>query len=112
MARGQLYFHNSSLVVALRTSNMEHSGGRDPDATSRVARRHLLAEIYSEDGSIRADFLDRIDRHIEKGDVEALAEAVAPLHESELGDLIETLEADSRRQNSFCCLATGSTSRR
>lgn len=56
------------------------------------------ADIYSEDGSIRADYLDRIDRFIEEEDVEALADAVAPLHESELGDLIETLEAGSRRQ--------------
>ena len=58
----------------------------------------FTAEIYSEDGAIRADYLDRIDAYIDAGDVEALAEAVAPLHESELGDLIETLEADSRRR--------------
>ena len=32
------------------------------------------ADIYSEDGSIRADYLDRIDRFIEEEDVEALAE--------------------------------------
>jgi len=56
------------------------------------------ADIYSEDGSIRADFLDRIDAHVQASDVEALADDVSGLHESELGDLIETLESDSRRR--------------
>ncbi|MFZ2103560.1 MAG: magnesium transporter [Oricola sp.] len=57
----------------------------------------FIAEIYSEDGSIRADFLDRIITSIEAKDVESLAAAVANLHESELGDLIETLDSDDRR---------------
>lgn len=56
------------------------------------------ADIYSEDGSIRADFLDRVDSAIDAEDIEALADAVTPLHESELGDLIETLEPESRRR--------------
>ena len=56
-----------------------------------------VAEIYSDDGSIRADFLDRIVTCIEQGDVESLASAVGNLHESELGDLIETLEGEDRR---------------
>ncbi|MCI5077013.1 magnesium transporter [Oricola sp.] len=53
-------------------------------------------DIYSEDGSIRADFLDHVDSAIDAGDVEVLADAVSHLHESELGDLIETLEAEQR----------------
>ena len=53
--------------------------------------------IYSDDGSVRADFLDRVSDYIETGNVEGLAAAVASLHESELGDLLEALESDARR---------------
>ncbi|WP_421851231.1 magnesium transporter [Oricola sp.] len=54
--------------------------------------------IYSDDGSIRADFLDRVSGQIESGNADGLAAAVENLHASELGDLLEALENDARRQ--------------
>jgi magnesium transporter len=57
----------------------------------------FTADIYSDDGSIRADFLDYVVASIEAGDVETLAYAVSNLHESELGDLIEALDRVDRR---------------
>ena len=56
------------------------------------------AEIYGEDGSIRPDFLDAISAAIEAGDVAALLQSVENLHESELGDLLETLDAGERAE--------------
>ncbi|TCD13256.1 magnesium transporter [Oricola cellulosilytica] len=53
-------------------------------------------DIYSEDGAISADFLDRINAAIENGDADALAATVANLHESELGDVLETFDSDER----------------
>jgi len=58
----------------------------------------FTADIYSDDGSIRADFLDHIISCIASKDVEALAYAVANLHESELGDVIEALDSEDRRE--------------
>jgi magnesium transporter len=63
-----------------------------PESTGEA----FSADIYSEDGSVRADFLDHIVSAIEGEDVETLAFAVSNLHESELGDLIETLDGDQR----------------
>ena len=56
------------------------------------------ADIYGEDGSIRADFLDVISSAIEARDVETLRGSVGHLHESELGDLLETLDAGERAE--------------
>ncbi|WP_306119970.1 MULTISPECIES: magnesium transporter [unclassified Roseitalea] len=56
------------------------------------------AGIYSEDGAIRADFLDQIDTAIRTGSEEALAQAVGPLHASEIGDLLQTLEPAERQE--------------
>ncbi|RDE09789.1 magnesium transporter [Pelagibacterium lacus] len=52
--------------------------------------------IYDEDGRLRPDWLDALRAAIEAGDAEALREQAAPLHESEMGDVIEALSADDR----------------
>jgi magnesium transporter len=54
------------------------------------------SDIYAEDGSIRADFLDRIVDQIDSENIEGLAASVTNLHESEMGDLLETLEREPR----------------
>lgn len=59
--------------------------------------QEATADIYGDDGAIRADFLDRIAAATEGGDVDLLTFAVSNLHESELGDLLETLDAKPRR---------------
>jgi magnesium transporter len=55
------------------------------------------ADIYTEDGAIRADILDRVVAAVEANDREALIEEVAELHESELGDLLESIQAEERQ---------------
>ncbi|MDA4847779.1 magnesium transporter [Hoeflea poritis] len=69
----------------------EHSvhsavGDQTPDRT----------EIYDEDGVIRADYVARIGAAIADRDTLLLKEHVGSLHESELGDLIESLQSEQR----------------
>jgi magnesium transporter len=56
------------------------------------------ADIYGDDGVVRADFLDQVTACLESQQVEQLASAVENLHESELGDLIEALEPGERQE--------------
>ena len=53
-------------------------------------------EIYGEDGSIRQDYLTAIGAAIADRDVLFLREHVVRLHESELGDLLESISAPQR----------------
>ncbi|WP_106404883.1 magnesium transporter [Agrobacterium bohemicum] len=55
-----------------------------------------MADIYSEDGSIRSDFLAMVGASIADRDVLFLRENVARLHESELGDLLESIMPEQR----------------
>jgi magnesium transporter len=50
-------------------------------------------EIYGEDGSIRQEYLAAIGAAVADRDVLFLREQVVPLHESELGDLLEAITA-------------------
>ncbi|MEQ1405710.1 magnesium transporter [Neorhizobium sp. Rsf11] len=54
-------------------------------------------DIYSEDGSIRADFLAMVGAAIADRDVLFLRSHVARLHESELGDLLEAILPEQRQ---------------
>ncbi len=56
------------------------------------------ADIYGDDGVVRADFIDHILAATENNEIETLAFAVENLHESELADLIEALEPDERQE--------------
>lgn len=53
-------------------------------------------EIYGEDGSIRQDFLAAIGAAIADRDILFLREHVVRLHESELGDLLESINVQQR----------------
>ena len=53
-------------------------------------------DIYDEDGSVRSDFLTMVGAAIADRDTLFLRNNVARLHESELGDLIESLQQDQR----------------
>ncbi len=55
-----------------------------------------MADIYSDDGSIRSDFLAMVGASIADRDVLFLRENVARLHESELGDLLESILPEQR----------------
>jgi magnesium transporter len=54
-------------------------------------------DIYSEDGSIRSDFLARVGAAVADRDVLYLRQNVARLHESELGDLLESILPEQRQ---------------
>ncbi len=53
-------------------------------------------DIYSEDGSVRSDFLALVGAAIADRDTLFLRQRAARLHESELGDLIEAIQPEQR----------------
>src|SRR6478609_1177740 len=53
-------------------------------------------DIYDEDGNVRVDFLTGVREAVEAGDTAFLEHNVARLHESEMGHLLESLDADER----------------
>lgn len=59
-------------------------------------RPEIMADIYSDDGSIRSDFLTMVGAAIADRDVLFLRQNVARLHESELGDLLESIQSEQR----------------
>src|SRR4051794_4798243 len=52
--------------------------------------------MRDEEGDIRSEFVERISAAIEAADTAFLREIVGELHEADLGDLIEALEAEER----------------
>ncbi len=56
------------------------------------------AEIYDDEGRIRSDFRKSVADTLDDDDVEALNQYVEGLHESELGDLIESLKPERRQK--------------
>jgi magnesium transporter len=54
-------------------------------------------DIYAENGSIRAEFLALVGAAIADRDILFLRARVASLHESELGDLLESIQQEQRR---------------
>ena len=55
-------------------------------------------DIYAEDGSVRSDFLMHVGAAIADRDLLFLRRHVARLHESEMGDLLEAIQPEQRRQ--------------
>ncbi len=68
----------------------------DHPKTEEAKRPEVMADIYSENGSIRSDFLAMVGTAITDRDVLFLRENVARLHESELGDLLESIQPEQR----------------
>lgn len=66
------------------------------DIRLRAAPDDRQADIYGEDGSIRSDFLAMVGAAIADRDVLFLRQSVARLHESEMGDLIESIQPEQR----------------
>ncbi|MEM8651027.1 MAG: magnesium transporter [Pseudomonadota bacterium] len=56
------------------------------------------ALIYTEDDTLRPEFVAKIRKHIHSENAAKLIKRLAPLHESELGDLLEALESEERRK--------------
>ena len=55
------------------------------------------ADIYGEDGAVRASFLAHIGAAVADRDVLTLKRDIDSLHQSELGDLLEAMQPDQRR---------------
>lgn len=53
--------------------------------------------VYSEDGSVRSDIIERVRAALEADDRQALLDEVGELHESELGDLLESIRPEERQ---------------
>jgi magnesium transporter len=66
------------------------------DNRVRTKSEEAAADIYSEDGAVRADFLTKVAAAIADRDVLFLRQHVARLHESELGDLLEAILPEQR----------------
>lgn len=68
----------------------------DEEDRARTRAEDAAADIYAEDGSVRADFLSLVGAAIADRDVLYLRQHVARLHESELGDLLEAIQPEQR----------------
>jgi len=73
---------------------MENPQDRLPE-TDAVDVPH--ADIYNEDGAIRQDVVPRVAAAIADRDAAALKQDVGRLHQSEVGDLLESLGPEQRR---------------
>lgn len=71
--------------------------GQDEHQTVAPAES-VRADIYDEDGVIRSSFLAQIGAAVADGDTAALKRDVTTLHSSELGDLLEALLPEQRRE--------------
>lgn len=71
--------------------------GQDEHQTVAPAES-ARADIYDEDGVIRSSFLAQIGAAVAEGDTAALKRDVTTLHSSELGDLLEALLPEQRRE--------------
>lgn len=69
----------------------------DDAGVAKSADSGRQEDIYGEDGSIRQEFLTAIGAAIADRDVLFLRDQVGGLHESELGDLLESINAPQRQ---------------
>ncbi|UFS78375.1 magnesium transporter [Tardiphaga sp. 37S4] len=72
----------------------------DVDLAQSVAPEELSAldrmPMRNDDGDIRPEFVEAISHAVQVADTAFLKEIVGELHEADLGDLIEALDADER----------------
>ena len=73
------------------TDRDDHHAGLD-----EALKPEVMSDIYSDNGSIRSDFLTMVGAAIADRDLLFLRKNVARLHESELGDLIESIMPEQR----------------
>jgi magnesium transporter len=77
---------------------MADPADREEDITASPSPSEAMDQddIYGDDGSIRQDYLTAVGAAIADRDVLFLREHVVRLHESELGDLLESINAAQR----------------
>ncbi|RUU58750.1 magnesium transporter [Mesorhizobium sp. M2C.T.Ca.TU.002.02.1.1] len=71
--------------------------GQDRQTTGAAPAEEQHADIYGEDGAVRASFLAQIGAAIADRDTLTLKREVDDLHQSELGDVLEALNPEQRR---------------
>ncbi|MDG4874624.1 magnesium transporter [Mesorhizobium sp. WSM4935] len=71
--------------------------GQDRQTTGVAPAEEHHADIYGEDGAVRASFLAQIGAAIADRDTITLKREVDDLHQSELGDVLEALHPEQRR---------------
>ncbi|CDX26154.1 magnesium transporter [Mesorhizobium sp. LCM 4577] len=71
--------------------------GQDRQTTGAAPGEEHHADIYGEDGAVRASFLAQIGAAIADRDTITLKREVDDLHQSELGDVLEALHPEQRR---------------
>jgi magnesium transporter len=77
---------------------MEDNADKTSEARNADAQPVSDDDVYTEDGDLRSDFVERVTTALEQGDRDSLTDEVGELHESELGDLLESLDSDERGQ--------------
>jgi len=70
---------------------------QDRQTTGAAPAEEHHADIYGEDGAVRASFLGQIGAAIADRDTINLKREVDDLHQSELGDVLEALHPEQRR---------------
>jgi magnesium transporter len=75
---------------------LENPQDRPPESETHEAE-DPRADIYNEDGAVRQDFLAHIGEAIADRDTPTLRQDVGRLHQSEVGDLLESLLPEQRR---------------
>jgi len=69
----------------------------DTQLDEHVPEAEVRSELYDEDGFVAREFRERVETAIAAGDSEMLRGEISPLHESELGDVLEALDKDNRQ---------------
>jgi magnesium transporter len=80
----------------MQETAMTEAGELERERVSAAEQAAEPVDIYDEDGSVRQVYLGLMGAAIEREDVAYLRHDVARLHESELGDLLESLDPDQR----------------
>ena len=75
---------------------MSHYSSDETEHAPEPEEKVELSDIYTEDGSVRGDFLAMVGAAIADRDVLWLRRNVGNLHISELGDVLEAILADQR----------------
>ena len=68
----------------------------EEDERIRTSLLEQEEDIYDEDGNVRSDFLTLVVTALAEGNIPFLKHNVVRLHESEIGDLLESLQPDQR----------------
>ncbi len=67
-----------------------------PDLTDQQTRRPRNSDWRTEEGQLDPDWIEQLRALIEAGDRDNLRDLVEPLHEADVGDVLEALNADER----------------